>query len=180
MQYCSLHHQTLLPSPVTTTTGWFFFLLWPHLFILSGVKSPLFSRNILGAYQPGEFIIQCPIFWPFHTVHEVLKARILKWFAIPFYSGPHFVRNLRSTFRKQNHGIQSHHFMANRWGDTGNSERLYLFIYLFGSKITADCDCTHEIKRRLILGRKAMTNLDSILKSRDITLPQRSKLWFFQ
>ena len=40
-----------------------------------------------------------------------------------------------------------------------------------GSKITADCDCSHEIKRRLLLGRKAMTNLDSILKSRDITLP---------
>ena len=44
------------------------------------------------------------------------------------------------------------------------------FMYLFGSKITADCDCTHEIKRCLILGRKAMTNIDSILKSRDIAL----------
>ena len=43
-----------------------------------------------------------------------------------------------------------------------------------GSKITADCDCSHEIKRRLLLGRKVMTNLDSILKSRDITLQQRS------
>ena len=44
------------------------------------------------------------------------------------------------------------------------------FIYLFGSKITADGDCSHEIKRRLLLGRKAMTNLNNILKSRDITL----------
>ena len=44
------------------------------------------------------------------------------------------------------------------------------FIF-FGSKITADSDCSHEIKRRLLLGTKAMTNLDSILKSRDITLP---------
>ena len=43
---------------------------------------------------------------------------------------------------------------------------------LGGSKITADGDCSHEIKRRLLLGRKAMTNLDSILKSRDITLPK--------
>ena len=43
------------------------------------------------------------------------------------------------------------------------------FIFL-GSKITADCDCSHEIKRHLLLGRKAMTNLDSILKSRDVTL----------
>ena len=51
--------------------------------------------------------------------------------------------------------------MANRWG---NSDRLYFL----GSKITADSDCSHEIKRCLLLGRKAMTNLDSILKSRDI------------
>ena len=57
--------------------------------------------------------------------------------------------------------------MANRWGNNGNSDRL---IFL-GSKITAECDCSHEIKRRLLLGRKAMTNLDSILKSKDITLP---------
>ena len=46
------------------------------------------------------------------------------------------------------------------------------FIFL-GSKITADSDCSHEIKRRLLLGRKAMTNLDNILKSRDITLPTK-------
>ena len=49
------------------------------------------------------------------------------------------------------------------------------FIFL-GSKITADGDCSHEIKRRLLLGRKAMTNLDSILKSRDITLPTKVHL----
>ena len=57
--------------------------------------------------------------------------------------------------------------MANRWGNTGNSGRLYFL----GSKITADGDCSHEFKRCLFLGRKAMTNQDSILKSRDITLP---------
>ena len=49
------------------------------------------------------------------------------------------------------------------------------FISL-GSKITADGDCSHEIKRRLLLGRKAITNLDSILKSRDITLPKKFRL----
>ena len=49
------------------------------------------------------------------------------------------------------------------------------FIFL-GSKITADGDCSHEIKRRLLLGRKAMTNLDSILKSRDVTLPTKVRL----
>ena len=58
--------------------------------------------------------------------------------------------------------------MANRWGNNGNSER----FYFGGSKITADGDCSHEIKRHLLLGRK-MTNLDSILKSRDITLPTK-------
>ena len=51
------------------------------------------------------------------------------------------------------------------------------FIFL-GSKITADGDCSHEIKRRLLLGRKVMTNLDSIFKSRDINLPRRSTLGF--
>ena len=55
------------------------------------------------------------------------------------------------------------------------------FIFL-GSKITEDGDCSHEIKRRLLLGRKVMTNLDSIFKSRDITLPTKvrlARLWFF-
>ena len=70
------------------------FLLWLHPFILSGVISLLISSSILGSYQPGEFLFQCPIILSFHTVHGVLKARILKWFAIPFSSGPHFVRPL--------------------------------------------------------------------------------------
>ena len=62
--------------------------------------------------------------------------------------------------------------MANRCRNTGNSEIIYLFVYWGGgSKITTDGDCSHEIKRHLLLGRKVMTNLDSILKSRDITLP---------
>ena len=62
--------------------------------------------------------------------------------------------------------------MANRWGNNGNSDRLYCG----GSKITADGDCSHEIKRHLLLGRKVMTNLDSILKSRDITLLTKAHL----
>ena len=56
--------------------------------------------------------------------------------------------------------------MGNRWGNSGNSARLYFG----GLKITADGDCSHKIKRCLLLGRKAMTNLDSMFKSRDITL----------
>ena len=74
--------------------------------------------------------------------------------------------------------------MANRWGKNGN------FIFL-GSKITADGDCSHEIKRYLLLRKKSMTNLDSILKSRDITLPTKdpysqsygfssSRVWMWQ
>ena len=61
--------------------------------------------------------------------------------------------------------------MANRWGNNGNSDKLCL-----GSKMTADGDCSHEIKRHLLLGRKVMTNLDSILKSRDITLSTKVHL----
>ena len=57
-------------------------------------------------------------------------------------------------------------------GNNGNSERLYFG----GSKITADGDCSHEIKRCLLLGRKAVTKLDSILKSRDITLPTNVRI----
>ena len=62
--------------------------------------------------------------------------------------------------------------MTNRWGNNGNSDKLYFPV----SKITADGDCSHEIKRRLLLGRKYLTNLDSILKSRDITLTTKLHL----
>ena len=62
--------------------------------------------------------------------------------------------------------------MANRWGKV---ETVTDFI-LWGSKITADGDCSHEIKRHLLLGRKVMTKLDSIIKSRDIILPTKVRL----
>ena len=62
--------------------------------------------------------------------------------------------------------------MGNRWGDSGNSVRLYFS----SSKITVDGDCSHEIKKHLLLGRKVMTTLDSILKSRDVTLPTKVRL----
>ena len=62
--------------------------------------------------------------------------------------------------------------MANRWGNNGNTDRLYFL----GSRTTADGDCRHEIKRCLLLERKVMTNLDSLLKSRDITLPTKVRL----
>ena len=128
-----------LASITSPIHNWVLFLLWLHPFVLSGLISPLISSSILGTYRHGEFIFQCPIFLPFHTVHGVLKARILKWFAIPFSSGPHSAD----------------------------------FIFL-GSKITADGNCSHEIKRRLLLEREVMANLDSVLKSKDITLPTKS------
>ena len=72
---------------------------------------------------------------------------------------------------------------ATSWEIDGETvETMSDFIFL-GSQITADGDCSHEIKRHLFLGRKVMTNLDSILKSRDITLPTKvhwPRLWFFQ
>ena len=77
-----------------------------------------------------------------------------------------------STFRKRRWW---HPVLANRWGNNENSD--------MGSKITADGDCRHEIKRCLLLGRRAMTNLDSILKTRDIILLTKIhlvKLWFSQ
>ena len=73
--------------------------------------------------------------------------------------------------KHKDHGIWSHHVMANRRRKSGNSDR----FYFLGSKITADGDCGHKIKRHLLLGRKVMKNLDRMLKSRDFTLP--TKVW---
>ena len=78
-----------LASITSHSHSWLLYLLWLHPFILSGVISPLISSSILGTYGPGEFLFQYPIILPFHTVHGVLRATILTWFAIPFSSGPH-------------------------------------------------------------------------------------------
>ena len=78
--------------------------------------------------------------------------------------------------KNEDHGIWSHHFMAN-----GKAmETVTDFIFL-GSKITVDSECSHEIRRHMLFGRKSMTNLDSVLKSRDTTLPTKVcivQLWF--
>ena len=74
--------------------------------------------------------------------------------------------NTNKTEKKNDHGIPPHYFMANRGGKV---EMVTDFLFL-GSKITVDGDCSREIRRRLLLGREAMTNLDNMLKSRDITL----------
>ena len=74
---------------------------------------------------------------------------------------------LKQHSSNEDYGIWFHHFMANRWGNNGNSDRL------FSCALKSDGDCSHEVKRRSLFGSKAMTNLDSILKSRDITLPTK-------
>ena len=92
MQYCSystrlcFYHQSYPQLGVVFALASSFNSIWSY--------SPLFSSSILVTYQTGEFNFKCPIFLPFHTVHGVLKARILKWFTIPFSNGLQFVRRL--------------------------------------------------------------------------------------
>ena len=80
---------------------------------------------------------------------------------------------LKQHSENEDHGIRSHHFMGNRWGNSGTVSD---FIFL-GSKITTDGDCSHEIKRRLLLRRKVMTNLD-ILKTDILTYIKKQRHCF--
>ena len=98
----------------------------------------------------------CLLATPFHTVQESERREWKSWFKTQHS-------------KNWDHGIRSHHVMAN---DEETMETVTDFIF-FSSIITPDGDCSHEIKRHLLFGRKAMTNLDSILKSRDITLPTK-------
>ena len=70
--------------------------------------------------------------------------------------------------KNEDHGIQPHHFIENKWGNNGNSDRLYKSLHMVTAAI--------KFKKRLLLGRKAMANLDGILRSRDITLPTKVHL----
>ena len=89
MQYCSLQHRTWLSLPDTFTTGCCFLFGLAFQFLLEW-----FIPSSAVCWAPTNLGVQCHIFLPFHTVHGVLKARILKWFAIPFSSGSHSVRPL--------------------------------------------------------------------------------------
>ena len=80
LQYCSLQHRTSITSHIH---NWALFLLWLCVFILSGVISPLFFSSILGIYRPGEFIFQCPIFLPFHTVMGFSRQEYLSGLPFP-------------------------------------------------------------------------------------------------
>ena len=98
--YCFLQHQTLLPSPVTSTTGWFFFffffLLWLFLFFLSGVISPLISNSIMSTYQPGKVIFQVSYLFAFTHCSwgsqgkntEVVCHSLLQWITFCQNSAP--------------------------------------------------------------------------------------------
>ena len=126
-------------------------------------KMPGWMKHKLESRLPGETSIISDMQM---TPHLCRKWRGTKE---PFSERGEWKSWLKTQHSKNVHGVQSHHFMANRWGNGG-------WLYFLGSKITADADCSHEIKRHLLLGRKAMTNLHSILKNRDITLPTKVHL----
>ena len=117
--------------------------------------------------------IRWPKYWHFSlnispsNEHSGLISFRMDWFNL--LAVPGTLKSLLQYHSTEASILQSHQFMVNRWGNYGNSDRLYFW----GSKITADGKCSHEIKRHLLLGRKAMTNLESISKSRDITLPTK-------
>ena len=101
---------------------------------------------------------------PGSSIHGIFQTRILEWVAISFSRGSSWPRDQTQVFRT----------VGRRF--TLWATREVLRLSLMGSKITADGDRSHEIKRLLLLGRKVMTNLDSFLKSRDITLPTKVRL----
>ena len=92
MPYCSLQYWTVLPSPVTSTTGLIFILALSLHSFWSYFSTLLWQQH--GHLPTWGCIFQCHICLPFHTVHGVQKARILKWFAIPFSNGPCFIKTL--------------------------------------------------------------------------------------
>ena len=92
MQYCSLQNRILLLSH--HIHNWVLFLLWLHPFILFGVISPLIPSSILGTYRPGEFPFQYPIIFAFSYCSWGSQGKNMKWFTIPFSSGPHSFRPL--------------------------------------------------------------------------------------
>ena len=106
---------------------------------------------------------------PGSSIHGIFQARVLEWGAIAFRKKT----SLKLTIQKMK--ILAFGPITSWQIDGETMETVTNFIFL-GSNITADGGCNHEIKRHLLLGRKAMINLDSILKSRDVTLPAKFRL----
>ena len=119
-----------------------------------------FNITVIRVYAPTTNAKEAEAEWLYEDLQDLLELTPIK--DVLFIIGD-WNAKIRS------HGIQSHHFMANRCRNNGNNADL---IFL-GSKITLDGDCSCEIKRRLLPGREVMTHLDSVLKSRDITLPTK-------
>ena len=101
---------------------------------------------------------------PGSSVHGTFQAIALEWIAISFSNSLEYMA-LKNKIMASS--------PITSWQIDGETVETVRDFILGGSKITADGDCSHEIKRRLLLGRKVMTNLDSMLKSRDITLPTK-------
>ena len=121
MQCCSLQHRTLVSHQTHPQLGIISTLAKP--FILCWAVSPLFPSTILDTDQPRGLIFWCHIFLPFYTVHVVLKARMLKWLALPFSSGPCSFRTL-------------HYDLSNLGGPARHGSQLHW--------ITQGCDsCDH-------------------------------------
>ena len=109
---------------------------------------------------------------PCSSVHGIFQARVLEWVAISFSKVKEESEKVGLKLNIQKTKITASGPITS-WEIDGETVTDFIFL---GSKITADGDCSHEIKRCLLLGRKVMTNLHSILKSRDITLPTKVRL----
>ena len=164
VQYCSLQHWTSRPPPSHPKLGIVHFGFVPSSFLELFLHWPPVAYWAPTDLWSSSFSVLS--FCLFGSVHGVLKARILKWLAISFSSEPCFVRTL-------------HHDPSILGSPTQHGSWFHLVrqgCILGGSKITEDGDCSHEIKRCLLLRRKAMTNLDSTLKSRNLTLPANQSI----
>ena len=148
--YCHPAHLTYMQSTSWETLGW---------------RKYKWESRSLGEISITSDMQMTPTLW--QKVKRNLKASWWKWKRGEWKCW----LKAQQSENKEN-GIWSHHFMANRWGNSGNNG----WLYFWGSKISAVGDCSHEIKGCLLLGRKVMTNLDSIFKSRDITLSTKVRL----
>ena len=128
---------------------------------LFNLYAKCWTKHKLESGLPGEISISSDDITLMAKCKEELKSLLMKVKEESEKAG--LTLNIQ---KNEHHGIRSHHFMANRWGNDKNSDR----FYFLGLQNHSDGDCSHEIKRCLFLERKAMTNLDTILKSRDITL----------
>ena len=139
----------------------------------TGVGSLSLLQEIFATQESNPGLLHCK--WILYQLSHKGIPRILDWVAHPFSSRSSQLRNWTGvSCIAGNPALQEDSLLTELSGKPWNNGQ-WQFIFL-DSKITADGDCSHEIKRRLLLGRKAMTNLDCMLKNRDITLPTKVRL----